>query len=89
MSCTINLLAGYNVSLDLEQDEVGGDTSAGRIRPAPPRCSTTSVPKSNAVTAPAVAPQRRCDGATVTPQRRCDGATVTPQRRCNGATEQA
>ena len=39
------------------------------------RCSTTSVPKSDAVTAPAVAPQRRCDGATVAPQRRCNGAT--------------
>jgi hypothetical protein len=33
------------------------------------RYSTTSVPKSDAVTAPAVAPQPRCDGATVAPHR--------------------
>ena len=45
------------------------------------RYSTTSVPKNDAVTAPAVAPQRRCDGATVAQQPRCDGATER-FRRC-------
>jgi len=47
------------------------------------RYSTTSVPKSDAVTAPAVAPHARCDGATVAQQPRCDGATER-FRRCGG-----
>ena len=49
------------------------------------RYSTTSIPKNDAVTAPAVAPQRRCDGATVAPQRR---VTVQLLRRNPDVTAQ-
>jgi hypothetical protein len=67
------------VSLKLERDEVGGTHRSAKPRPRRPRCSTTLGPKSDGVTASAVAPQRSCDGTTVAPQRRCDG----PTERCN------
>jgi hypothetical protein len=58
----INRLAGQKVSLELDRDEVG-DPSAGRTAPRRRlRYSTTCGAKSDAVTAPPVAPQR---GVTV------------------------
>jgi hypothetical protein len=60
--CPINRLPGHTVSLELERDEVG-EASAGRTpRRRRPRRSSTFGPKSDAVTASAVAPQR---GVTV------------------------
>jgi hypothetical protein len=55
------------------------DASASQTAPAPLRCITTLGPKNDAVTASAVAAQRRRYAATLGQSCRCDGAT----ERCN------
>ena len=78
MSCKINRLAGYKVSLDLERDEVGG--THRRAESARRRPGAALLPYRR-VTPSRLLRLRRNAGVTVQRLRRNAGVMVQPSRR--------